>query len=802
MSDDIVQRIGLEGGTQFVNDLQQIAAQGSKAFAALDAAVAQFSGNLDKASSTAAGAGSKIGAGLSEAGSKFADLGGKVIDLGKSLVGATKGFAGFSGGMKTLGIVIAGGAGLRVVSLIRNIGRLVSAANDGGKSVDDMTAEVKASSEAFLANTERAASNAQAWTDLAQSQRQASEELRQNQSDSAALTEETRRLEDITQQRLDSIRESSGLSRQEAAAQSKQAQRAQQDALRSFQNSQQQSQLLRKQAQERQELARRQAEEEEKTRQLALAHSAEAESLKRATDAAEKKAAVDKLSALFGPQIAGALLQTSQAFIQVRQQFLNAFGADIAAAILKIGDFLRDNAKTAFQFAESFRSAFKDIIIPAAKALLQGLDVVAQALNSVFDTKLTGGSLLAALAILKVTGAFGALVGIVRGVIGVVGALFALFGRSPLGILIGLILLLGIYLATKVDWKNFGENARRVILILPNFFRDAFQKIKDIWNGITTFFGDLWQGIKDTAGGVWDSITGAASDAVQGVVDAWNAVIDFFGGMWDSITQTFSDAWEGIKSFASDAVEGVKNAWNAIGEFFNGLWEGIKTIFSDAWTAIKEFFQPTIDFVMQAWDGIKQFFADVWESVKNTFSNAIDSIVGFFQPAIDKAKAFIDVLRSVAEAIGLVKKESADAANSEGAPGLRGGGPVRGPGTETSDSIIARLSRGEFVMRAAAVKKYGVSFMHSVNRMAANVRGYAQGGLADFLSQPIRHHGLPAYAGGGSVDNAGSTKVVLNIGGESFDLETREKSTIKALQRFVTAKRLTSGGRKASRVGG
>lgn len=43
------------------------------------------------------------------------------------------------------------------------------------------------------------------------------------------------------------------------------------------------------------------------------------------------------------------------------------------------------------------------------------------------------------------------------------------------------------------------------------------------------------------------------------------------------------------------------------------------------------------------------------------------------------------------------------------------GGYIVGPGTATSDSIPARLSNGEFVMRAAAVDKYGVNFMRRMN---------------------------------------------------------------------------------------
>jgi len=51
------------------------------------------------------------------------------------------------------------------------------------------------------------------------------------------------------------------------------------------------------------------------------------------------------------------------------------------------------------------------------------------------------------------------------------------------------------------------------------------------------------------------------------------------------------------------------------------------------------------------------------------------------------------------------------------------GGHIRGPGTETSDSIPAMLSDGEYVVRASSVKKYGTGFMDAVNR-----GHYANGG--------------------------------------------------------------------------
>lgn len=65
------------------------------------------------------------------------------------------------------------------------------------------------------------------------------------------------------------------------------------------------------------------------------------------------------------------------------------------------------------------------------------------------------------------------------------------------------------------------------------------------------------------------------------------------------------------------------------------------------------------------------------------------------------------------------------------------GGYVQGPGTSTSDSILglmgsgamARVSNTEYVVRAAAVKKYGVGLLDALNNERLKVAGFAGGGL-------------------------------------------------------------------------
>lgn len=58
------------------------------------------------------------------------------------------------------------------------------------------------------------------------------------------------------------------------------------------------------------------------------------------------------------------------------------------------------------------------------------------------------------------------------------------------------------------------------------------------------------------------------------------------------------------------------------------------------------------------------------------------------------------------------------------------GGPVRGTGTSTSDSILTALSNGEFVIRAAAVRHYGAGMFAALNALQTPLRAPGRGGMS------------------------------------------------------------------------
>ena len=141
--------------------------------------------------------------------------------------------------------------------------------------------------------------------------------------------------------------------------------------------------------------------------------------------------------------------------------------------------------------------------------------------------------------------------------------------------------------------------------------------------------------------------------------------------------------------------------------------------------------------------------------VENAFATMFEQIGSGAKSAKD---AFADFARSVISAINRIAAqkiaEELFGGMSKGGGGLGGlisglfqwagfasGGYVTGPGTTTSDSIPARLSAGEYVLRAEAVRRVGVDFLHALNgglfgpRWSGPRLAFADGGLVPDVAQ-------------------------------------------------------------------
>ncbi len=134
--------------------------------------------------------------------------------------------------------------------------------------------------------------------------------------------------------------------------------------------------------------------------------------------------------------------------------------------------------------------------------------------------------------------------------------------------------------------------------------------------------------------------------------------------------------------------------------------------------------------------------------------------------------------------------------------GFADGGQVRGPGTGRSDSILARVSDGEYVVNARATAQH-LPLLDAINK--GKLPGFADGGRVG----PIPTPAIPAIPSGAVASSAGPsmtfapviTATVNAQGGDpkqNQDLADRMGATLEAKMRIVAMDEM----RKAARPGG
>jgi len=103
--------------------------------------------------------------------------------------------------------------------------------------------------------------------------------------------------------------------------------------------------------------------------------------------------------------------------------------------------------------------------------------------------------------------------------------------------------------------------------------------------------------------------------------------------------------------------------------------------------------------------------------------------VVIFNPDTSQFDTVLARISKNTESVHTIKVKEVRESGGSDLPAFATGGHVRGAGTGTSDSILARLSDGEFIIPAAAVKNYGVDFLNSLRSQKFNLPAFATGGI-------------------------------------------------------------------------
>jgi hypothetical protein len=275
----------------------------------------------------------------------------------------------------------------------------------------------------------------------------------------------------------------------------------------------------------------------------------------------------------------------------------------------------------------------------------------------------------------------------------------------------------------------------------------------------------------------WDDIKKAGSDAADAIQAHWNVIKGWWTGLLEWMAKQWNEFWANAYKINDTVINWFKNLGATLLGYWSDFTAGLGQLIDDAINVVKQAFTSLSDW----FKGIVQTMTGWWTDFVNWVKTTAASIEA-------KAKALASSL------------SGSQQASSEGAPAseaMAGGGLVHGAGTSTSDSVPARLSRGEFVVRAAAVRSVGVGFMHAINRAP----GFAMGGLVDAFRDGLSSLAVPMAKGGPAPAGGGLRPFNLVMpGGGSYGGLFAQESAVTSLKRAAVGAQIAATGRRPAWV--
>lgn len=164
------------------------------------------------------------------------------------------------------------------------------------------------------------------------------------------------------------------------------------------------------------------------------------------------------------------------------------------------------------------------------------------------------------------------------------------------------------------------------------------------------------------------------------------------------------------------------------------------------------------------------------------------------QITVEKAQAVAAIAQVTANLAAVQSKTIyLNVVRSEQGKGAASGGYITGPGSATSDSIPAWLSNGEYVMRAAAVDKYGVGMFHQLNALNFAKGGEVKKELKQSKAEAARQRRIAKQAERrglsdnvlsflGSMSSKAALKALSTMGDGALGKAARRASSVSRLQ--------------------
>ena len=211
-------------------------------------------------------------------------------------------------------------------------------------------------------------------------------------------------------------------------------------------------------------------------------------------------------------------------------------------------------------------------------------------------------------------------------------------------------------------------------------------------------------------------------DMIAGLIEGLTLPEDNVTGVISTLNDTFKAAADSYKVLFGDPTNGIA-----------GVMDQEVTLASDNFfTKMTTRMQETVDEINRIVGGIKDYQFSIIGNPKIYTGGAPDIWTRVFQNV--PTSMFTNEL-----------------------PKYNTGGYVEGPGGPTEDKILARLSDGEYVVKASSVDKYGTGLLDAINNKKFANGGYISADRAEYAASR-----RPTYFGGTPTSSTGYNRPANN----------------------------------------
>lgn len=263
---------------------------------------------------------------------------------------------------------------------------------------------------------------------------------------------------------------------------------------------------------------------------------------------------------------------------------------------------------------------------------------------------------------------------------------------AALGVVLGGVLLFGLYTATVALWEMASAVVaatwpfvaiaaaiagvtygviyayqhwawfRTVVHDVGAAFQWLWAEVKNfvnnfgsIWASATKPFIDAWNDVYASVTSAWGDVTGFLSDTWGGLVGLWDGsggkVVTEISQAWDTVSASVSREWDHISSDLSSIWGNLTRLWNDTGgkllTLIGNNMNHIRSLVDLGWKWVVGDVRGVLDIlngVIQAgWDTITGVFTTAWDLIFGVVSAAWDLIKGLVSASIDVVAALLKV---------------------------------------------------------------------------------------------------------------------------------------------------------------